>query len=148
MVAISEDRAGTDWVVDYLVENRKTYAGIVIRSVLGAPVGALLKDMQARRLPVVEWKGDQISAACAQMFDRLRDDTLKHLPHGGLDMAATYAVPKDQPAGGWVINQLKSPTDPAPLNAAIGAVWGLANVPAIPRVHGWDAAQISDWEKQ
>jgi len=148
VVAVAEDRAGTDWVIDYLVESRKTYAGIVIRSVLGAPVGSLLKDLQKRRLPVVEWKSDQISAGCGQMFDRLRDNTLRHLPHGGLDMAATSAVAKNQPAGGWVIDQLKSPTDVAPLNAAIGAVWGLANIPAVPRVHGWDADQISHWEKQ
>ena len=148
VVGISEDRAGTDWVVDYLVEHRKSYSGIVIRSVLGSPVGALLKAMQKRRLPVVEWKGDQISAGCGQMFDRLRDTTLRHLPHSGLDMAATSAVEKHQPAGGWVVDQLKSPTDVAPLNAAIGAVWGLANIPAVPRVHGWDTDKISDWEKQ
>ena len=148
VVAISDDRAGTDWVIDHLVETRKSYRGIVVRSVLGAPVGSLLKDMQRRRLPVVEWKGDQLAAGCGQMFDRLRDKQLKHLPHGGLDMAATSAVEKTQPAGGWVVDQIKSPTDVAPLNAAIGAVWGLANLPSVPRVHGWDADQISDWERQ
>ena len=146
MVAVEEDRAGTQWVVDYLLERRHTFTSVVVRSSAGAPVGGLLQALQEKRFPVVEWKGDQIAAACGQMFDRLRDSTIRHWPHPGLDLAATSAVERPQQSGGWIVDQLKSPTDVAPLMAAIGAVWGLQNLPGVPRIHGWDDNKISEWE--
>jgi hypothetical protein len=147
VVGIREDRAGTDWVVPYLVENRKTFACVVIRSGAASPVQALLAEMQKARLPVVEWKGTEIAAAHGQMFDRLRDSQIEHLPHGGLDIAATSAVERIQPGGGFVVDVNKSPTDTAPLFAAIGAVWGTANLPPTPRVHGWDMEKVKQWEQ-
>lgn len=150
VVGIREDRAGTDWVVPYLVENRKTFACVVVRSGAASPVAALLAEMQKARLPIVEWKGTEIAAAHGQMFDRLLvgKSKVEHLPHGGLDMGATSAVERIQQGGGFVVDINKSPTDTAPLYAAIGAVWGTANLPATPRVHGWDPEKIKQWEKQ
>jgi hypothetical protein len=144
VVGVAQDRAGTDWVVDYLKEQRKTYTAVVVRSGAASPVGALLKDLQDARLPIVEWKGTEISAGHGQMFDRLRDSTVLHLPHSGLDAAATSAVERNQPGGGWVVDHSKSPTDVAPLLAAIGAVWGLNHLPAVPRVHGWDMNKLEN----
>ena len=80
-------------------------------------------------MPVTEWKDKEISAAHGQMFDRLRDGQIRHLPHQGLDLAATSAVTKILPAGGWVVDVHKSPCDTAALWAAIGAVWGINNLP-------------------
>lgn len=145
---VREDRAGTDWVIDYLKETRKTYAAVVIRTGAASPVAALLKEMQDARLPIVEWKGNEILAAHGQMFDRLRDSTIKHLAHGALDTAATSAVERVMPGGGWVVDHNKSPTDVAPLLSAIGAVWGLNHLPPAPRVHGWNPEKIKQWEKR
>lgn len=148
-VGIREDRAGTDWVLDYLVENRKNYALIVIRSAAGAPVVSLLKSLQDARLPVVEWKGEQIAAGHSQMFDRLRDKRIKHLAHRGLDMAATSAEVRVASNGAFVVDAAKSPTDTAALFAAIGAVWGLDNAEVKrPQVHGWDMAKVEEWKKK
>lgn len=149
VTAVWQDRAGTDWVKDFLVENRKSFVTVVVRSASGAPVGALLKDFLDAKLPVTEWKGAEIPAACSQIFDRLRDNTIKHLPHGGLDMAATSAVEKNQPQGGWIVDQRNSPCDVAPLMAVIGGVWGMSNaaVVKIPQVHGWDPEKIKEWEQ-
>lgn len=149
VVGVREDRPGTDWVKNYLVENRKSFAAVVIRSGSGAPAGALLKDLQDARLPVTEWKGADIAAAHSQMIDRLRDKTIKHLPHGLLDMAATSAAEKQTTGGGYVIDDPKSPTDTAALYAVEGAVWGLGNAEVkTPRVHGWDPEKIKEWERQ
>ena len=147
VVSVWEDRAGTDWVIPYLVENRKSFATVVVRSGSASPVGALLTEMQTARLPITEWKGIEVAAGHGQMFDRLRDRAVEHLPHGGLDMAATSAVERIQPGGGWVVDHVKSPTDTAPLLAAIGAVWGLGHLPAVPRVHAWDPEKLAKWEK-
>jgi hypothetical protein len=51
------------------------------------------------------------------------------------------------PGGGWVLDHNKSPTDVAPLLAGLGAVWGLAHLPATPRIHGWDPDKIKEWAK-
>ena len=138
VVGVSEDRPGTDWVISHLADTRKTYDSVIVRTGAASPVGALLAEMQKARLPLTEWKGNEIPAGHGQMFDRLRDGTIAHLPHPGLDTAATSAVERIQPGGGWVVDTNKSPTDTAPLLAAIGAVWGLAHLPPIPRVHSWD----------
>jgi hypothetical protein len=148
VVGVREDRAGTDWVIEYLKEQRKTFAAVVVRTGAASPVAALLKEMQDARLPIVEWKGNEIPAAHGQMFDRLRDSTIKHLAHGGLDTAATSAVERIMPGGGWVVDHNKSPTDVAPLLAAIGAVWGLNHLPPAPKVHGWNMEKVKEWESR
>lgn len=144
VVGVREDRSGTDWVVDYLKENRKSFAAVIIRSGAASPVQSLLAEMRNVRLPVVEWKGIEIPAAHGQMYDQLRDDQIRHLPHGGLDSAATSAVEKILPGGGWYVDYNKSPTDTAPLLAAIGAVWGLGSLPPTPRVHGWNVDKLEN----
>lgn len=150
VTGIWQDRAGTDWVTPFLVENRKSFASLIVRSAAGAPVGALLKEFLDAKLPVTEWKGAEIPAAHGQIFDRLRDKNIRHLPHSGLDMAATSAVEKAQTAGGWIVDQQNSPMDVAPLMAVIGGVWGLGNaaVTKVPRVHGWDPEKIKEWEQR
>jgi hypothetical protein len=144
VVGVAMDSAGTDWVIDYLKEHRKTFASVVVRSGAASPVQSLLDEMRKARLPVTEWKGIEIAAAHGQMFDRLRDSTIEHLPHGGLDTAATSAIERILPGGGWVVDHNKSPTDVASLLAAIGAVWGVANLPPVPRVHGWDMDKVKE----
>lgn len=131
VVGILEDRPGTDWVRDVLVAQKDSISGIILRSETGSPALTLLDDwLKDSELAdfLVEWKGADVGTAHDDMIDRLRDDTIRHLPNPGLDMAATSAVEKLNPKGGWTIDIRRSPTDVAPLYAAIGAVWGLAEV--------------------
>jgi hypothetical protein len=137
VVGISHDSPGTDWVVKELVDIRETYAGIVIRSEAGAPTLNLLEDLRNAKLddgsdadlPIIEWSGGDVQAAHGDMFDRLRDKRIEHLPHRGLDVAATSAETIQNPSGGWRVDIWRSPSDTAPLLAAIGACWGLDHVP-------------------
>jgi hypothetical protein len=126
---IWEDRQGTDWVLPWLLEHRPRYNTIVLRSGAGTPALSLWDSIEAAGLPLEKWAAADVSAAHGQMFDRLRDKQTKHLPHPGLDMAATSAAIKIQAGGGWIIDPAKSPCDTAPLTAALGAVWGLAHLP-------------------
>lgn len=129
VVGVMESLAGTDWIPNWLTTNRDTYTGLVVRSGAGSPVLSLLQEFTEAKLPVIEWKGAEVSAAFGQLFDRVRDENIQHLSHPGLDAAATTAVPRIQPAGGFVIDINRSPTDVAPLYACAGAVWGLQNLP-------------------
>jgi hypothetical protein len=128
------DRVGTEWVWEWLHANRAGYSVVVLRSGAGTPARSLLDEIEAAGLPLEEWKSADVSAACGQMFDLLRDSTkeavrVRHRSHPGLDSAATSAAIKIQEGGAWTINLKDSPNDPAPLMAALGAVWGLSRLP-------------------
>ena len=130
VVGIAADRNGTEWVIPWLIENRQTYTGIVIQS-NGAPETSLIDDINNALLPsggpanitIVPWAGPDLGSATGLMFDRLERRSIKHLAHPGLDAAATSAAVKVFSQGAWVIDLAASPTDAAPLKAAIGAVW-------------------------
>ena len=132
VVGIAADRNGTDWLIPWLIENRETYSGIVIQS-NGAPETSLIDDIvnatlangQPAKLPIVNWSGPDLGSAAGLMFDRLERRAIRHLEHPGLDAAATSAAIKVFSQGAWVIDLAVSPTDAAPLKAAIGAVWAV-----------------------
>ena len=132
VVGIAADRNGNDWVIPWLIENRGTYSGIVIQS-NGAPETSLVDDITnarmpdgtAANLPVIAWAGPDLGSATGIMFDRLDKRRIRHLAHPGLDSAATSASVKVLSQGAWVIDLAASPSDAAPLKAAIGAVWAV-----------------------
>lgn len=126
VVGIRYDHPGTDWVVKTLEAEKNSFAAVVIRTDVGGATLTVVEEI--KRIPgikVIEWKAGDINVATGQMFDHLRDKTIHHLPHPGLDLAATTSVELVKPGGGFTIDIRKSPTDVGPLYAAIGAVWGL-----------------------
>jgi hypothetical protein len=137
VVGISEELVGTAEVVQYLIETRESYRGIVIRSESGSPNVNLLEDLKTAKLangddamlPIIEWSGADIAAAHADVADRLAQKRIEHLPHRGMDTAALSAVPLQSPGGGWRIDIRRSLTDTAALYAAVGAVWGMDHLP-------------------
>lgn len=136
VVGMARDQPGTDWVGKYLKDNIDSIDAIVFRTESGSPSLTLYDDLANDEKTdyeivdkLVEWKGADIGTGHSDMFDRLRDKTIKHLPHKPLDMAATSAAVQVQPAGGFRVDIRNSPTDTAALFAAMGALWGLENVP-------------------
>jgi hypothetical protein len=126
---IWEHRQGTDWIIPWLQQYRDSYSAVVLRTGSGTPALSLLDEIEAAGLPLEKWSSADVSAAHGQMFDAVRDKQVRHLPHGGLDMAATSAAIRVQAGGGWIIDPRNSPTDTAPLMAVLGAVWGLGHLP-------------------
>jgi hypothetical protein len=153
VVGIAADRAGTDWIADWLVEHRATFEYVVIQD-KGAPVSSLLAELSAKRdhdgrlLPLLKWTATDVAPGTGIMFDRLEKRTMKHLPHPGLDAAALSAAQKILSRSAFEIDVVKSPTDAQPLQAAIGAVWALEAVPpeVEPQVHEWPSQEeIQQW---
>jgi hypothetical protein len=140
VAGIAADRAGTEWVIPWLIENRASYSGIVIQA-NGAPETALMDDIsnaaldngEPANLPVVPWAGPDLGSATGVVFDRLDKRKIRHLSHPGLDAAATTASVKVLSQGAWVIDLATSPTDAAPLKAFIGAVWAVETAAPIRR---------------
>ncbi|MFI5783508.1 terminase large subunit domain-containing protein [Nocardia sp. NPDC051570] len=135
-VEITADRAGTDWVLGWLTERCDRIDAVVLQA-NGAPVSSLLTELATAGLPVIAWAGPDLGRATGQTYDLIERRALRHLPHPGLDKAATTAAAK--PAGdAWVIDRRRSPHDAAPLIAAIAALWALG-VPGdpLPEIHAW-----------
>jgi hypothetical protein len=129
VVGIWADQPGTDWVIPYLKKHRTRYNAVVVRIGSRVPAASMAAEIEEAGLPFTKWAAAEVSAAHGQMFDLLRDRKIRHLPHPGMDSAATSAATKVGPEGGWVLDPMKSPTETAPLTAGIGAVWGLQNLP-------------------
>jgi hypothetical protein len=131
VVAIRYDKPGTDWVVKALLQDADTTEKVVVRTDGGGSTISLFDDIDREpELRIEEWKGADLNIATGQMFDLLRDREIEHMPHTGLDMAATSAESLVKPGGGWTVDINRSPTDTAPLYAAIGAVWCLMKLTA------------------
>lgn len=137
---IGADRAGTEWVVSWLADHADRFDAVVIQT-NGAPVTSLLIDIENADadITVLPWAGPDLGAGFGLVYDRLESTVTNpeaprflHLPHPGLDRAASTAVPKVLGQGAVVIDRAKSPTDAAPLQALIGAVWGLWQLPEEP----------------
>jgi hypothetical protein len=133
VAGIAAQRVGSDWVTPWLTEQRDTFDMVVLPTSAGTPALSMVDELEAAGLPVTKWAGPDVGAATGQLFDRLRDSKIRHLPHPGLDAAATTAAIKTLSNGAWVIDRVKSPTDAAPLQAVIGAVWGLTQV-EVPQI--------------
>jgi len=138
VAGIAADRAGSDWVIPWLIENRDSYSGLVVQS-NGAPETSLLEDIanatlpggSPANIPVIAWAGPDLGSATGVVFDRLDKRRIRHLEHPGLDAAATSAAVKVLSQGAWVIDLARSPSDAAPLKAFIGAVWAVET--AVPQ---------------
>lgn len=132
---IAAFRAGTDWVVPWLVEKRDRYDTVALQG-NGAPVSSLVDAIRAAKLPdgtsadipLVEMSGPDLARASGVAYDVVDRSAVRHLPHPGLDLAAATA--RSRPLGdSWVIDRKNSPADAAPLIAFIEVLWLLGQEP-------------------
>lgn len=129
VVDIAAARAGTEWVVAWLVEHRRRYDAVTLQT-NGAPASSLIDAIRSAKnpdgtdadIPLVDWSGADLGRATGIAFDAVDRKLVRHLAHPGLDIAASTARVK--PMGdSWVIDRKNSPSDAAPLIAFIGALW-------------------------
>ena len=124
---IRYDHPGTDWVAEALLRDKNTIDAVVIRTDTGGSALKFAEELERKLVgfKILEWKAGDVNVGHQEIFDRLRDRTIRHLPHPGLDIAATSAEALVKPGGGFTVDIKKSPTDVGALYAVIGAVWGL-----------------------
>lgn len=148
---------GTDGVVPWLVEHRDRYSLVTLQGT-GAPVSSLLDDMEAAGLPVVPCTAGDLGKAWGVTWDLVDEPepgrehtTFKHLPHPGLDLAASTAVLRKL-GDVVVIDRKDSPHDAAPLVAATEVLWLLGKPPQepkVPTVHDAPTEEeIAQWEQE
>lgn len=127
-VEVVAERAGDRWVEGWLRE-RKHLIEAVTGQTRGAPCSALMADLKAAldgEVEVVDWGGPDLPGWTGRFYDLVCGDEdgtqLTHNPWSSLDLAAATAVPKITEGGAFMWDAKKSPHDPAPLQAATGAV--------------------------
>ncbi|MGU3409124.1 hypothetical protein ACLBWP_03370 [Microbacterium sp. M1A1_1b] len=126
-------RNGTDWVKQYL-QTGDDIAGRIVRvtgQTKGAPVSPLMRELTESyddpadrfRIPVEPWQGSDLLDGTAELFDAVRDVTVRHNPQPPLDLAAATATMKTLGSGAFLIDRNNSQGDVAPLQAVCGALW-------------------------
>jgi hypothetical protein len=94
------------WVID-----KRSAAGVVIA------------DLEAAGLPIEGVQATDVTHACGQLYDAMRDDTIRHYGQASL-RAALAGADKRQLAGSWAFDWFNSAADMSPLMAAAYAHWG------------------------
>lgn len=141
---IHASRPGVEWVRGWLHDRRDLIEQVTGQSA-GDQAAELMGQLAADRglgIPVVPWQGSNLVGAHGFVFDLVRDGRVRHNPQMALDLAAASAV-KKQLAGGWVVNLAASPTDAAPLQGFIGALWLLHRPPPVVHLPATAAAVAS-----
>lgn len=127
-VELVASRAGTDWVLPWLVERLPNedeqgwWDGRLVVQARGAPASALKDDLSAAGVEVVEWGGPELSAGTARFYDALTQDRLRHLSQPILAASVRGAKGKQAGDATW-IDRKNSVGDAAAAIAAVAAFW-------------------------
>ena len=125
-IEVVASRPGSDWAGPWIVEHLVPKGlAAVTGQVRGAPVSPVVEQLKELDLPVEDWGGSDLSAACGEFYDLVRDRGLRHVTQPLLNVAASTAVTRPM-SDAWMWDRRHSPTDIAPLVAATAALWLLA----------------------
>lgn len=132
---VVEHRPGTDWVVDWVLERDRKWSPCAWVIDEGGPAGSLVpalrkalryeddEDREDRSERVVCPKVRQLTQACGQFYDRVKDGTLRHLGQGPLTAALAGARKRDL-GDAWAWTRQSDGVDVSPLVSSTYAVWG------------------------
>jgi len=124
-VEVVENRPGTRWVIDRLVElNRRWQPSCVVLDV-GSPAGALLPDLERAGLNLTKVSGREMAQASVALAAAVSDETVRHLDQAPLN-AAVAAAKKRMIGDLWAFGRRGSFVDISPLVACALAAWGYA----------------------
>jgi hypothetical protein len=115
-VELIDNRQGTSWVVDRLVQLCADHENTGVALNPTGPAGALLTDLHEARVDVVEVVGREWAQACGEMLNAVVEDRMRHRADAALNMAVRMA--RSRPAAeAWVFSQRDSLSDVSPLYA-------------------------------
>lgn len=154
-VEIVEDRRGTGWVVDRVVELVKDHGPLAVildasgavASLVPELIKALKEDMSGDllyRLPEHELtlvSAREHAQACGMIYDAVEQDMVRHLGTSELRSAIMGAV--ERPLGdAWAWSRKNSTVDICPLVAVTLALWGSQTHLKAPKPEAIDLAEV------
>ena len=121
-VIVTDNKPGTDWIVDALVDLTAAVKGPVFLDPR-SDTNALLLPLAAAGIDAVEVKSSEHAEACGGLLAAVLSGKLIHARHSALDAAVRGATRR--PYGdAWAWNRRKSDVDISPLVAVTLARWG------------------------
>jgi hypothetical protein len=108
-------REGIAWVVTRAIELAQRWNMSVALDTRG-PAGLFAADLVAAYIVVVPYSGQEMTYACAAVFDAIMDSRVAIRPNPALDAAAA-AVTRRQVADAWVWGRRGSGVDVSPIVA-------------------------------
>ncbi|MBA3781019.1 MAG: terminase [Nocardioides sp.] len=153
-VEVIASRTGTEWVIDWLTDERERSAAVLSAPVAlqakGAPASSLIQPLREAGVNVVEWGGSDLGAGTGAFYDLVRaavgegaaETGVRHRNQPILNIAAANAATK--PAGdAWWWDRRKSSVDVASLIAVTGASWCLTSaMPSAPTESAYESRGV------
>ncbi|MGZ4621469.1 MAG: hypothetical protein ACXVGF_04730 [Blastococcus sp.] len=128
-VEVAENRLGTAWVVDRLVQMRR-WSNLPVRIDTASPAGSLIPALTEAGVDVQTVGAQQYAAACGAIFDAAMAGRLRHIDQTPLTAAVSGA--RKRPLGDqWAWNRKDATTDITPLVAVTLALQGHAEAVAL-----------------
>ena len=122
-VELDEQRAGTGWVVPWIVQRceRNQIRAVVIDS--GSPAASLLEEFEAAKIKVTTTSTRDLAGACGAFYDGAMEDWLRHTDQPQVNVALSVA--RKKPVGdGWIWNRKNADSDITPIISQTLALWG------------------------
>lgn len=120
-VEVIENRAGTGWAVQRLVELRDKHKPAAIVANFSGPTGGLKKDCTLAKLEVTDINGTELAQACQAALDDITEHRWRHIDQASLTAAATGAG-KRNVGDVWVFDR-RGVLDISALTAVVLASW-------------------------
>jgi hypothetical protein len=126
---VIDDRRGTGWLVDRLVELDERHAPVGVFCDASGPAASLIPELEARGVSVTAVNATEHAQACGMLFDLVEQRRARHLGTAELRTAVKGAAKR--PLGdAWAWSRKSSAVNISPLVAVTLANWGHATVPA------------------
>ena len=128
-----DSREGTDWVLPRLRELQGRWSPLAVAvQASGAPASTLLGELEEfLDVPVVALGAADLARSCGQLFDGVRNRTVRHPGQEPVDTAALHAAIRPL-SDAWVFDRKRSPVDIAGLMAEAMALWVLSTTKPKP----------------
>ena len=117
-----DNKQGTGWVVDRLVQIAGTHDVAYIVCDSKSPAASLLPQLEAAGVDVETVDGHEYAQACGRFFDAVEQGTVHHL--GQQELATAIKGARKRPLGdAWAWSRKSSAVDISPLVACTLALW-------------------------
>lgn len=130
-VEIVDNRRGTAWVADRVVELQARWQSQGVALAPSSAAAALLTQLWERGVAVTEVTGRELPQACVGFLNAVVEGSVRHRNDPALNSAVQLA--RSRPAGdAWVFSQRHSSADISPLWAVVLALHEANKLEAVP----------------
>lgn len=124
-IEVVDTRPGTGWIAT-AAERLVAINGGSLHIDPKGPAGALLEELQAKNVDVIEVSLAEHQQACGALLDDVLNDRVRHIGQPDLDDAISAAVRRDV-GDAWLWSRKRSTADITPLVAVTLARWAVIN---------------------